>query len=208
LVITIITLLSVFAAQWALWYLPYIDFRYYAVGNNLNELLKPEEPAMYEYIMEKEGKEYRFTEYPSDPSYTYKEAVVLNPKKSQPKIPDFGVWSEEAEMTSEILNGVRLLFIFHDLQEADTKELEEMKRLSNVSGLTTWALSSSGYEISEPFRHEHQLAMPFYTADATVLKAMIRSNPGAMLLKDGTVMGKWHHHALPSSAEVRNLAEQ
>jgi len=201
------TAVCVLVALLAIWYLPFIDFRHYAVGNDLKTLMQPEEPAQYDYVMEKDGKEYRFQEYPTDDSYTYKEAVVLNPKKSQPKIPDFGVWQEGTEKTREVLTGAKMLFIFHDLDKANTSYLEEMKNLAEVSGLETWAISSSGYETSEPFRHKHQIPLPFYTADATVLKAMIRSNPGVMVLKDGIVMGKWHHNALPNSAEVRALAQ-
>jgi len=38
-----------------------------------------------------------------------------------------------------------------------------------------------------------------------VLKAVVRSNPGILLFKDGVVKGKWHYNSIPSVAKVRNL---
>ena len=43
---------------------------------------------------------------------------------------------------------------------------------------------------------------PFYTTDATTLKTMIRSNPGLMLIKDGVVVNKWSHNALPKQERL------
>jgi hypothetical protein len=57
----------------------------------------------------------------------------------------------------------------------------------------------------EAFRHEHQLAVPYYYSDSTVLKTIIRSNPGIALWKNGTVLGNWHENDTPSSTEVLNL---
>jgi hypothetical protein len=51
----------------------------------------------------------------------------------------------------------------------------------------------------------YNIDMPYFYADATVLKAMIRSSPGILLLKDGTVLGKWHFNDTPLAVEVRSL---
>lgn len=205
IVMVLVTLGSTFIALMAIWYLPFIDFRAYKVGNDIRQLMQPEEPARYEYVMEKGGKEYRFDTYPTDGGYTFKEAVVLNPEESVPKISDFGVWNDEGEFTEDILTGAKLVFIFHDVDKASERHMGQMKDLAVASALDTWVLTSSGYEAFEAFRHRHQLALPYFFADATVLKTIIRSNPGIVLLKDGVVRGKWHHNAVPNSAEVRNL---
>ena len=42
-------------------------------------------------------------------------------------------------------------------------------------------------------------------ADATVVKTIMRANPGIMLLKDGVVVGKYHHNNTPEALEVLDL---
>jgi hypothetical protein len=46
------------------------------------------------------------------------------------------------------------------------------------------------------------LGFEFYNADDVVLKTMVRSNPGLILLKDGKVLGKWHYNDFPSYDEM------
>jgi triosephosphate isomerase len=43
---------------------------------------------------------------------------------------------------------------------------------------------------------------PFYMTDATTLKTIIRSNPGLLLIKDGTIIRKWSHNDLPTGEEL------
>ena len=67
------------------------------------------------------------------------------------------------------------------------------------------ALTSSSGADFEAFRHEHQLAIPYYFADATVLKTIVRANPGLTLWVDGTVKGMWHHNDTPQASDVLAL---
>jgi len=69
----------------------------------------------------------------------------------------------------------------------------------------TLILTASSEEDTEAFRHEHQLAVPYAFTDATVLKTMIRSNPGITLWKEGTVLGNWHERDAPASEEILDL---
>ena len=77
--------------------------------------------------------------------------------------------------------------------------------VDGLNGIEPMVLTSSGEAEFETFRHEYQLAVPYYFTDATVLKAMIRSNPGIMLVKNGIVLGKWHHNDVPTFKEVNEL---
>lgn len=203
----LVTVGSTVVALLAIWYLPFIDFRAYKVGNDLRAMMQPEEAARYEYVLEKDGKEVRMATYPSEPGYTLKEAVLLNPDKAVSKISDFGVWNDEGEYTEEILTGVKLIFIIQDAEKANTSHIGQMKDLAIASAMDTWILTASSYEAMEAFRHTHQISLPFYYADATVLKTIMRSNPGIWLLKDGVVKGKWHHNAVPNSAELKELVK-
>jgi hypothetical protein len=67
------------------------------------------------------------------------------------------------------------------------------------------ALTSANAEDINGFKKIHQALYPFAIVDAIVLKTMIRSNPGLILLKDGKVIMNWHHRNIPSYSEVKNL---
>jgi hypothetical protein len=69
-------------------------------------------------------------------------------------------------------------------------------------------ITSSPSQDIDAFRHQHQLGVPYYFADATVLKTIIRANPGITLWVDGTVEGKWHHNDTPDPQTIIELANR
>jgi uncharacterized membrane protein YphA (DoxX/SURF4 family) len=199
------TICLTFIGYYAIAHLPFIDFRAYAVGNSLPALMKPSEELRYEYVMEKDGDTFTFDKYPTDKSYKFISMDLVNPD-AQPKITDLGIWNDDGDFTEELLSGNKLLFIIYDAQKASTANIEDLKNLAkSVTNADVWVLTASGYEEFEAFRHEQQLAVPYFYADATVLKTMIRSNPGIMLLQNGKVLGKWHHNDTPSTFDINGL---
>ncbi|RIJ37424.1 BT_3928 family protein [Pontibacter oryzae] len=207
-IITIITAaLSVVIGWYAYEHLPYIDFRSYKVGNNIPELMKPSAPLRYKYVMTKDGQEEEFEEYPTDTTYTFKEMLAVNPEDG-PKITDFNVWNDEADFTQEVLSGNKLLILVQSVAKAEQKNFESINALvkaAEKAGITPMVITSSSAQDFEVFRHEVNLAVPFYFGDGTVLKTIIRSNPGLVLLQNGTVKGKWHHNDTPDIEEVQEL---
>jgi len=197
-----------FVAIYSLNHLPYIDFRPYSVGSNIPELMEPTETYQYKYILEKDGKEHEFLSYPADTTYQFKEMVLLNPE-AQPKITDYSIWNDEGDHTMETFEGRKLFIIIHDAGKASTKHMSQINALISATEgeLDSWVLTSSNEDEFERFRHENQLAVPFYYADMTVLEAVIRANPGLWLVQDGVVKGKWHHNDIPTSEKVLQLLE-
>ena len=122
----------------------------------------------------------------------------------KPKITDFKIWSEDSpDVTAEILDdpNYRLWIICYELDTANKSAFTNIVKLADECdkhGVKTVMLTSTPYEVTDPFRHEVNAAFPFYYCDGTVLKTMIRSNPGIMLMKGSTVMGMWHYHETPS----------
>lgn len=54
-----------------------------------------------------------------------------------------------------------------------------------------------GFKIQSGFDH------PMLMADDILLKTIIRSNPGVLLIKDGTILEKWHIRQLPHFEAIR-----
>jgi hypothetical protein len=99
------------------------------------------------------------------------------------------------------------LFIIYNTENASVDNIDKIRSLSKAldGKIEMMILTSSGGEEFERFRHEHQLAVPYYYADATVLKTIVRSNPGITLWMNGTVKGMWHHNDTPGAEEVLEL---
>ncbi|MCC3156400.1 DoxX family protein [Hymenobacter sp. 15J16-1T3B] len=192
---------------YALGHLPYFDFLPYKVGNDIGKLMQPSAPLRYKYIMEKNGTTQEFTEYPTDTLWKFKQMVALNPEDG-PKITDFRVWGgEQEELTKEVLSGNKLLILIQNTDKADRDRFPLINKLiagadSSKKHITPVIITSSSPAEFDAFRHEVNLPGKYYFADATVLKSMIRSNPGFMLLKDGVVKGKYHYHDIPSRAKL------
>lgn len=192
-------------AIYAIWHLPFIDFRAYKVGNHLPTLMQNSAPLKYTYLLEKDGKEYEFEKYPTEPGYEYISSKLMNPEAIA-KITDLNVWQDDTDYTDELMTGNKLIIIVHDIEKVSLKKIDRIRNLTlDNPNYKTWILTSSSYDAFEAFRHKNQLAAPFFFADATVLKTMVRSNPGILLLKDGTVMAKWHYNDTPLSDEIENL---
>ncbi len=192
-------------ALYAIAHLPFIDFRTYRIGGHIPGLMQISEPLRYEYTVEKGGETYTLETYPSEEGYTYISSRLLNPQ-AQPKITDLSVWNDNGEFTDELLTGNKLVIIFHNVEKASLKNIDYIRNLTHTNPrFDTWMLTSSGYEIFEKFKQDNQLQAPYYYADATVLKTIVRSNPGIWLMKDGTVLGKWHHNDTPHADQIVEL---
>ena len=198
--------LNIFIAVYTIYHLPLIDFRPYKIGNNIPQLMKPSAPFHYRYIMEKDGKEYKFDQYPSDTTYQFKEMVLLNPG-AQPKITDYHVWNDEGDYTQETFQGNKLFVIMYNTNKSNKNHFEEISRLAdNLKGVAeTWILTASEKSDIEKVIEKYNLDIPYYYTDMTVLEAIIRSNPGLWLLKDGIVKGKWPYSNIPDAATVEGL---
>ncbi|QSE97479.1 BT_3928 family protein [Fulvivirga lutea] len=200
------TVVSFILGITAIRHLPFIDFRPYKIGNSIPEKMIAEEAPILEYTFKKDGETVKSTKYllPKD-GYEYVSAELLNEKASTPKITDYQVVGTDGnDYTEETFSGAKLLLIFYDASFEDKEKMDELNNLINgLNGIEPMVLTSSSEADFEAFRHDYQLAVPYYFTDATVLKAMIRSNPGIMLLQDGAVLGKWHHNDIPS-ADIAN----
>jgi uncharacterized membrane protein YphA (DoxX/SURF4 family) len=205
-VIGAVVMMSLFLGVYAIRHLPFIDFRAYKIGNVIPEQMIPEEQPVIEYLFEKDGETIASQQFLSaDDGYKYVSSRVINEDKITPKITDYLVTSPDGEdMTQYTFQGAKLLIIMYDVTKADTDNIDDIRTLTKeLEGkVDCFVLTSSGSEQMEMFRHENQLAVPYYFSDATVLKTILRSNPGIALWQNGRVLGNWHHNDIPSAEEI------
>ncbi|HMG88651.1 MAG TPA: BT_3928 family protein [Chryseolinea sp.] len=205
-----VTVVSTSLGIYAVRHLPFIDFRAYKIGNNIPQQMLPQEQAIFEYTFEtKTGELIKSEKYLTDTvQYKYKSVEQLNEGKTNAKITDYAVSTVEGDdVTQSTFQGPKLLFIIYDATKASTNNIDKIRTLiKNLDGkVEMMVLTASGPDTFETFRHEHQLGVPYYFTDATVLKTIVRSNPGITLWVDGTVRGMWHHNDTPEASEIIEL---
>lgn len=214
IVVAATTVISLGLGIYAIRHLPFIDFRAYKVGNNIpQQMLPPEQPIFeYTFLQKKDGKQIQSEKYLTDTTeYKYVGVRQTNEEKTVAKITDYAVSDVEGQdITQETFSGIKLIFVMYDVTKASTKNIDRIKDLVNAldGKIEVMAFTASRGDQFEAFRHQHQLAIPYYFVDATVLKTIVRSNPGITLWVDGTVKGMWHHNDTPTVEEVLTLATE
>jgi uncharacterized membrane protein YphA (DoxX/SURF4 family) len=208
--VTVATIFSVGLAFYAIRHLPVIDLLPYRIGANIPAQMKPSEPLRYKYIMEKDGKKLEFDSFPSDTTYQFKEMIIVN-EHAKPKITDYRAWNDQGDFTQSTFEGKKLIIIIKNVTDLNLAAFPAIRTLVTEvksKGIEPLILTSTSSSEMEQFLESQQLELPFYYADATVLKTISRSNPGIWLLKDGTVKGKWHYNDTPTSLEVQEKINQ
>ena len=199
--------------------LPVLDFRPYKKGNNIIEGMQiPEDAPLDKYettfFYEKDGIEQAFTldNYPAeDSTWTFvRQESKLIEQGYVPPIHDFSIVTEDGDITDLILEdaGYTLLVISHKVEKAATKNIKCVKstiaNAKKAGANVIWLTSSYSDEIEE-FKTQYDIEDTFGATDDITLKTIVRSNPGLVLIKDATVIEKWHHNALPSKDKLNQL---
>jgi uncharacterized membrane protein YphA (DoxX/SURF4 family) len=197
-------------------YLPIIDFRPYAVGKNIPEQTKgvPDELKYFYILKDKQtGKEEEFDKWPDgwDTKYDYVNSRTEIIKKGiEPKIKDFSVLNlDGADYTQDIIENpnYNFLLVCYDLDKVEKSsfgQINDFAALCKQNKVALSVLTASSKEDIARFKTEiNGVNLDFYNSDGTVLKTMIRSNPGLMLLKAGTVQAMWHYHSLPAFDDIQ-----
>ncbi len=221
IVINYTVLFILFVAGYALYDLPQFDFRPYHVGANIKEGMEVPEGAeqpQFEttFIMEKNGerREFGIDNYP-DSTWTYIDTRTVQTKQGYvPPIHDFSITTPEGEeLTEEILNdkGYTLLLISPHLEDADDSQFDLINQIyeyAEDNDYPFYCLTASGEQGISRWRDITGAEYPFALTDETTLKTIIRSNPGLLLLKDGTVIRKWSHNRLPDEYALNQPLEK
>ncbi|WP_278816671.1 BT_3928 family protein [Leyella stercorea] len=212
----------VITSIYCLYTLPIFDFRPYHVGMNIKQGMEiPEGAEQPEFestfLLRKNGETREFTldNYP-DSTWEYVDTRTVQTKKGyEPPIHDFALTSCDTgeDITEQVLTkkGYTFLLVSPRLAVADDSnfgDIDQIYEYAEENGADFYCVTASANNEIERWRDLTGAEYQFCNADETTLKTMIRSNPGLMLLKDGTIIGKWSHNTLPQTDDLTAPLQQ
>ncbi len=204
---------------WFLFYnlnhLPVIDFRNWKTGRDMTAV--PQKPKTYVVYRNKktgEQKEFLFPDYPwKDTAWMARWQFVSQHTVRPATEKKYNLIIEDStgqEKTRTLVEypGFQLFLVSYDMENADSAGLKKAAALVPFLRKKKFSVVLlTATELNRAKKKERRFGMnvPVYQADETDLKAMIRSNPGLILLHKGVILKKWHYHDFPTITQLRNI---
>ncbi len=202
-------------------FLPVFDFLPYKIGNNIPQQMSTPAGALpdeYELTYHLKNKATGAEKSMNDKEYLksgiWKDAnwqIQGDPERKlikkgfEPKIRDLGINDGHgSDYTQELLGNpfYSLVVVAYDLHHANEAALGKLNAMAidlrQNYNMRTVMLTAASPADAAAFSKQHHLVFEIFHADGVPLKTMVRANPGVILLKNGTVINKWHHHTIPS----------
>lgn len=202
--------------------LPVWDFRPYHIGADLlQKMALDTDSASVEtyFLMEKEGvqKEFSLENYP-DSTWTFVDTRTVNTQSDAsalPEITDFQMLrlEDNEDITEAFLreDTYKFLLVSPHLEHADDGMMDRIAGVHDYChtyGYPFYCLTASGDAAIERWAEMTGAEYPYCHTDDVVLKTMIRSNPGLMLLHGSVVVNKWPNTMLPAVEKLDAPLEQ
>ena len=164
---------------WSLYDLPTFDFRPYHIGTDLRK--------GWDRMME--GEESPYADF-------FMDRV-----------------SDGTDITDSLLHakGYLFLLVAPHTEKADDSQLDLINQVYEYAEdyeYPFYCLTASGEQGISRWRDQTGAEYPFCHTDDIVLKTVIRSNPGLLLLKDGVIIRKWSHNRLPDEYMLTDRLEK
>lgn len=200
-------LATLFCLYSTYWGEPVIDFRHYAVGNDINEKMKEIRPRKADFMFiyknnaSGEQKEFDMNNIPTDTAWTFvdRKENVIDEGEPAPinnlRFEDL----EHNDVTYSILNEEAESYwvVCYDVNKTNMKAFDEkiipFAKEMRKKGINVYCMVGTSTPEFDKKAGEH---MDMVRADGTPLKTMIRSNPGIIKVKKGVVLEKKHYRSL------------
>ena len=194
-------------AYTVLMHLPFIDFRAYAEGTNIQKGMEiPAGAPMSEYemlfIYKVNGVETEFSQADVMANKVPETAEFVDRKDKLikqgyvPPIHDFTIELDGSDYTEDMLNEPKLIMLIsYDLTKAEhdgLNELEGFYQKATKKGYKVIGMTASPIEDIAKFRKENNITFDYYFCDAPTLKTIERANPSIVVIKKGTIVEKKH----------------
>ncbi len=207
----------VFIAYYGLFHLPVIDFRAYKEGSNILQGMKSAKELglqesktsiFYTLRNKKNGKEKEMSdevyinqnwwekpEWEIDTTKTKEKLIV---KGYEPPVKDFIINCEGKEVTQDLLKEEKLILITaYSPENISDKAMQAVLKMK---------LELEQKKVKVIFISTKKLkGIKNCTMDETVLKTMIRANPGIMVINKATILKEYHWNDMPETKEFLAL---
>ena len=213
------------------WDLPGQDFRPFRIGTDVAAVKQAEADAAAAVtvtgyaltgktsgeVVEMSTEDFLkvYKDYPEE-EWEY-EQLASEPALLPTKISDFEVSDEDGnDVVPRLLAdpGYTFLVVAYKLKgkagawDADyladwTEDVLPVLQRAQAAGHQVMAMTkfTDDTEVTD-FQRTAGADFPIYRGDDILLKTIVRSNPGIVLMKDGVIVNKWHHARLPAFEEI------
>ncbi|MBB4077466.1 putative membrane protein YphA (DoxX/SURF4 family) [Lewinella aquimaris] len=213
------------------WDIPGQDFRPFKIGTDVAAVKQAEEEAAgsvevlgYVLTNKETGQVVEmstadflevYKDYPES-NWSY-ETFSSEPAIVATKISDFEVSDTEGhDIVPELLADPGYTFIIvayalkgepgnwnKDYVEDWVNDIQPVVERAEAAGHTVMAMTKFADDAYlDDFRQTIGADYPFHRGDDILLKTIVRSNPGVVLMKQGVIVNKWHHSRLPSFDDI------
>lgn len=234
-ILSVLTVIIVGISIHALRHLPPIDFRPYKVGVTLvgekcsdielSRNVKTYQYADFKNVQTGEHKEFDIVNnYPDYTIWEYNPDVPIRIVEEKLDVPQndslqntyivesmmFMSGSEDATCDIITDKSYVLMAIHYDLNQSNPKNQADVNAVyewAQSKGYAFYGATSSLDDVIEKYGNETGATYPFVSADDILLKTIVRSNPGLVLMKEGKIIDKWHHNDIPTIEELEKMCK-
>jgi len=185
-------------------HLPLIDFRPYKVGANIiDNMVIPEDSKKavfrYDWLFNINGEKKVIStsgNFPDSEGTFVSVDTELIEEGYEPPILDFSMELGDIDYTDVLMKEQKLIiFVFYNISKTNSDAivgLKETVELAVINDYKVIGLTASGEIDVNSFESENDIDIDFYFCDETALKTIVRSNPAAIKLHEGTIIQKTH----------------
>jgi hypothetical protein len=214
---TVIVMASIAAIGFPLYtynFLPVKDYGPYAIGKSIPAQMKGAlDQLKYRYkVKDKKTAEVKIVDKLAEDYELYYELIEpvkeVSKEGTEAEIKDFFISTMKGKDRTDMIQNpdYNFLLICYDLDKTNKSafgKINDFATLCKQDHVKLVALTASNNDQVEQFKRDVNTDIEFYESDPTILKTMIRANPGLMLLKGGIVQDKWHYHSIPAYTDVK-----
>ena len=197
-------ILCILIVNQVLSHLPLIDFRPYKVGANIiDNMVIPEDSKKavfrYDWLFNINGEKKVIStsgNFPDSEGTFVSVETELIEEGYEPPILDFSMELGDIDYTDVLMKEQKLIiFVFYNISKTNSDAivgLKETVELAVINDYKVIGLTASGEIDVNSFESENDIDIDFYFCDETALKTIVRSNPAAIKLHEGTIIQKTH----------------